>query len=266
LGAIFLVFVIAFSLLPFLWAIVSSFKTNGEILSSAFSFPRGFRWENYVMAFKYSPLATYFINSVIITLITIVIGLLIFSMSAYVFAKFIFRLRGPLYSIISLTLLIPPTAIIFPIYLFINKIGLYNTKMGLVLVYLAVCMPSVLYVLRSFFLTIPTSIGEAASIDGAGFAGIFFQIILPLALPGLSTATVLIFLAAWNDFLYALMLTSGNNARTMPVALAQFLSMYGSNYGQLFAASTIVVIPSVILFLVLQKKVETALIAGAVKG
>ena len=132
--------------------------------------------------------------------------------------------------------------------------------------YLALSMPSCFYVLRSYYLSIPRGIDESAYIDGAGFFRTFFAIMLPLAGPGLATSAILIYLTSWNDFLYALILTSGNKARTVSVALSQFLSSFGSDYGQLFAASVIVVMPSIILYLILQNRVESALIAGSVKG
>lgn len=263
---VFLAFIITISAAPLIWTLISSFKTNSEILSSAFSLPSSLSLENYVMAFTYSPLASYFINTVIITGASIIVGLLLFSMSGYVFARFDFGGKKVLLSMLGLAMLIPTSALIFPIYNLMTSLGLYNTKGGLVLVYLAISMPAVLYVLRSYFMTIPKEMEEAARIDGAGFGRIYFSIMLPLAKPALSTGAILIFLASWNDFLYNLMLSSGNNARTVSVALSQFLSMFGINYGQLFAASFIVVLPSIIIYSLFQKSIESALLAGAVKG
>jgi raffinose/stachyose/melibiose transport system permease protein len=263
---IFLGLMIFISIVPLLWGLLSSFKSNSAILSSAFSLPATLAFENYKMAFAYSPLAKYFLNSTTITLFTIIIGLFIFSLSAYIFARFEFKFKNELYSIISLSMLVPSVAIVFPIYLFMTKMRLYNTKIALVIVYLAISMPVVIYIMRSYFLTIPKEIEEAAYIDGSSFCGTFFKIMMPLSKPGLATSAILIFLAAWNDFLYALLLTSGDTARTVPIALTQFISMFGSNYGQLFAASTLIVMPSIVIYLCLQKHIESALIAGAVKG
>lgn len=263
---IFLIFIILISVVPILWTLVSSFKSNEEIMNSAFSLPSALRFDNYIMAFKYSPLAGYFINTLIITAFCILFGLLVCSMSAYVFARFDFKGKGLLYSMLAMSMLIPTSALVFPIYKLMNALGLYNTKAGMVLVYMAISMPAVIFVLRSYFLTIPKELDEAARIDGAGFVRIYATIMIPLAKPAMATGAILIYMASWNDFLYDLMLSSGNNARTVSVALSQFLSMFGSDYGQLFAASFVVVLPSIILYCLLQKRIESALLAGAVKG
>lgn len=263
---VFLVFIIAISTVPLLWKLVSSFKTNKEIMDSAFSLPASINLDNYIMAFKYSPLGTYFWNTFIITVFCIFFGLIIFSMSAYVFARFEFKGKNFLFALIGMSMLVPTSALIFPVYKLMNAMNLYNTKSGLVLVYMAIAMPSVLFVLRSYFLTIPKEMEEAARIDGSGFMRTYITIMLPLVKPAMATAAILIFMASWNDFIYNLMLSSGNNARNVSVALSQFLSMFGSDYGQLFAASFIVVLPSILLYCLLQKRIESALLAGAVKG
>ena len=263
---VFLVFRIAISTVPLLWTLVSSFKTNKEIMDSAFSLPASINLDNYIMAFKYSPLGTYFWNTFIITVFCIFFGLIIFSMSAYVFARFEFKGKNFLFALIGMSMLVPTSALIFPVYKLMNAMNLYNTKSGLVLVYMAIAMPSVLFVLRSYFLTIPKEMEEAARIDGSGFMRTYITIMLPLVKPAMATAAILIFMASWNDFIYNLMLSSGNNARNVSVALSQFLSMFGSDYGQLFAASFIVVLPSILLYCLLQKRIESALLAGAVKG
>lgn len=263
---VFLVFIIAISTVPLLWTLVSSFKTNKEIMDSAFSLPVSINFDNYIMAFKYSPLGTYFWNTFIITVFCIFFGLIIFSMSAYVFARFEFKGKNFLFALIGMSMLVPTSALIFPVYKLMNAMNLYNTKSGLVLVYMAIAMPAVLFVLRSYFLTIPREMEEAARIDGSGFLRTFITIMLPLVKPAMATAAILIFMASWNDFIYNLMLSSGNNARNVSVALSQFLSMFGSDYGQLFAASFVVVLPSILLYCLLQKRIESALLAGAVKG
>lgn len=263
---VFLVFIIAISTVPLLWTLVSSFKTNKEIMDSAFSLPVSINLDNYIMAFKYSPLGTYFWNTFIITVFCIFFGLIIFSMSAYVFARFEFKGKNFLFALIGMSMLVPTSALIFPVYKLMNAMNLYNTKSGLVLVYIAIAMPAVLFVLRSYFLTIPREMEEAARIDGSGFLRTFITIMLPLVKPAMATAAILIFMASWNDFIYNLMLSSGNNARNVSVALSQFLSMFGSDYGQLFAASFVVVLPSILLYCLLQKRIESALLAGAVKG
>lgn len=192
---VFLVFIIAISTVPLLWTLVSSFKTNKEIMDSAFSLPASINLDNYIMAFKYSPLGTYFWNTFIITVFCIFFGLIIFSMSAYVFARFEFKGKNFLFALIGMSMLVPTSALIFPVYKLMNAMNLYNTKSGLVLVYMAIAMPSVLFVLRSYFLTIPKEMEEAARIDGSGFMRTYITIMLPLVKPAMATAAILIFMA-----------------------------------------------------------------------
>ena len=144
--------------------------------------------------------------------------------------------------------------------------GLYDTKMGLILVYTAINMPMSLLILRGTFQSIPRALEEAAYLDGAGFLRTFFQIVMPCAKGGLTSAAVLTFLNSWNEFTFALMLTNGQDARTLPLSLSYFTAQFSFNYTAMFAAVTIAVIPSIIVFAVFQEQVVSSLTAGSVKG
>lgn len=254
------------ALFPIVWVIMSSFKTNAEILSNGIGLPSSLSPDGYIAALTISPILKYFGNSVVITLITTVLNVLFLAMAAYVFARFRFRGKNLLYFILSLSLVVPTTALLQPVYSVVNTMGLYDTKMGLILVYTAVNMPMSLLILRGTFQSIPRALEEAAYLDGAGFLRTFFQIMMPCAKGGLTSAAVLTFLNSWNEFTFALMLTNGQDARTLPLSLSYFTAQFSFNYTAMFAAVTIAVIPSIIVFAIFQEQVVSSLTAGSVKG
>lgn len=254
------------ALFPIVWVIMSSFKTNAEILSNGIGLPSSLSPDGYISALTISPILKYFGNSVIITVITTVLNVLFLAMAAYVFARARFRGKNLLYFILSLSLVVPTTALLQPVYSVVNTMGLYDTKMGLILVYTAINMPMSLLILRGTFQSIPRALEEAAYLDGAGFLRTFFQIVMPCAKGGLTSAAVLTFLNSWNEFTFALMLTNGQDARTLPLSLSYFTAQFSFNYTAMFAAVTIAVIPSMIVFAVFQEQVVSSLTAGSVKG
>ena len=254
------------ALFPIVWVIMSSFKTNAEILSNGIGLPSSLSPDGYISALTISPILKYFGNSVVITVITTVLNVLFLAMAAYVFARARFRGKNLLYFILSLSLVVPTTALLQPVYSVVNTMGLYDTKMGLILVYTAINMPMSLLILRGTFQSIPRALEEAAYLDGAGFLRTFFQIVMPCAKGGLTSAAVLTFLNSWNEFTFALMLTNGQDARTLPLSLSYFTAQFSFNYTAMFAAVTIAVIPSIIVFAVFQEQVVSSLPAGSVKG
>ena len=254
------------ALFPIVWVIMSSFKTNAEILSNGIGLPSSLSPDGYISALTISPILKYFGNSVVITVITTVLNVLFLAMAAYVFSRARFRGKNLLYFILSLSLVVPTTALLQPVYSVVNTMGLYDTKMGLILVYTAINMPMSLLILRGTFQSIPRALEEAAYLDGAGFLRTFFQIVMPCAKGGLTSAAVLTFLNSWNEFTFALMLTNGQDARTLPLSLSYFTAQFSFNYTAMFAAVTIAVIPSIIVFAVFQEQVVSSLTAGSVKG
>jgi raffinose/stachyose/melibiose transport system permease protein len=262
---LFVAFIIMISLGPFVWVLLSSFKTNAEILSSS-GFPKHIEFSNYTNAFKIAPLAQFYVNSIIVAVFGTLLNIVILSMSAYVIARFNFKCKKLIVSIFSLALLIPGAALLQPLYLTTTTLGLYDKLLGLIIVYAGFGLPTTLYILTSYFLTVPKELEESAYLDGAGFIRTFINIILPVSKPGIVTAAVLQFLLCWSEFQFALTLTTGNKSRTLPLALYYFKSQFGSNYGVMFAASIIVIVPSIVVFILLQKHVISGLTAGAVKG
>ena len=263
---VFMAFFVCIAVGPLLWAFLSSFKTYGEINSSALSWPSAFRLDNYKAAFQYAPIAKYFANSVIIVGCSVLVTVALVAMCAYIISRFEFKLKLVIVLLISMSLMLPVQAISQPLFTIFQKLGIFDTKLGLVIVYSAMGIPMSFFVMTSYYKTIPAALEESAYIDGGSFLQTFLHIILPLAKPGLVTIALLQFINTWNEFYFALMLTSGDTARTVPIALNYYMGTFANNYSALFAAVVMTVLPTIVLFIVLQRQVMDSLTAGAVKG
>ncbi len=260
-----LIIFVVISIGPLLWAFMSSFKTYSEINSSAFSIPSHINFKNYVDAFKYAPIAKFFLNSATIVFVSVLVTVIVVCMCAYVVSRFEFKGKLIITLLISASLLLPAQAISQPLFNLLKTLGLFDTKAGLELVYSAMGIPISFFVMVSFYKTIPLALEESAYIDGAGFFRTFVQIILPLAKPGIATIVILQFINTWNEFYYALVLTSGNKARTVPIALNYYMGTFANNYSAMFAAVVMTVLPTILVFVFAQNQIIESLTAGAVK-
>ncbi len=263
---LFMALCVLVALFPIVWVVLSSFKTNREILSNGLQLPSTFSFSGYKQALEMAPILKFFVNSLIVSFASTDLNVFILAMAGYVFAKKKFRFKNLIFGILSLSMVIPSTALMSPVYTVITKLHLYDTKMALILVYTALNMPISLMILRSAFAAIPTELEEAAYIDGAGFFRTFWQVMMPCAKGGLASAAVLAFLGSWNEFTFALLLTSSTSTRTLPLSLSYFTSQFSFNYTAMFAAITIAVLPSIIVFSIFQEQVCSSLTAGSVKG
>lgn len=261
-----LICVVLISLGPIFWVLLGSFKTRGEIYSSAFALPSHFNFSNYAEAFRLAPIGKFFTNSLIVCAVTTAVNIGVVAPFAYVLARYHFRMKKLIVAAIASVMLLPSQSLAVPIFTLLRSFHLLDTKTGLILIYAAFGIPITFFILRSFFLSIPKSLEEAASIDGAGFAVTFLKVILPLSVPGLVTAAILQFLSSWNEFFFALVLTSGDQARTVPIALSYYLGTFSNNYPALFAAVILTILPPIAIFVFSQEKVVESLTAGAVKG
>lgn len=263
---LFMALCVLVALFPIVWVVLSSFKTNREILSNGLQLPSTFSFSGYKQALEMAPILKFFVNSLIVSFASTALNVFILAMAGYVFAKKKFHFKNLIFGILSLSMVIPSTALMSPVYTVITKLHLYDTKMALILVYTALNMPISLMILRSAFAAIPTELEEAAYIDGAGFFRTFWQVMMPCAKGGLASAAVLAFLGSWNEFTFALLLTSSTSTRTLPLSLSYFTSQFSFNYTAMFAAITIAVLPSIIVFSIFQEQVCSSLTAGSVKG
>ncbi len=266
IGYIIMALIALISLFPFLWALISSFKTNQQILSSAFSLPTAINFSGYAVAIKIANIPNRFMNSVVISTVSTAVAVIMYAMASYAFARFSFKGRGALFGLLISSLLIPTNAMIQPVFATIKFAGLYDTRTALVLVYIAFRMPLCLFILRSYFLGLSREIEEAAYVEGAGFFKTCVIIVLPMSKPALASAAVLSFIDSWNELLYAMMLTSREAIRTLPLAMKHFVSQFSFNYTAMFAAMVMCMLPTVVMYILLQEQIMESMVAGALKG
>ncbi len=258
--------VIVLSVFPILWVIMSSFKTNGEILTSPLALPTSFSLDAFIHLFQNYSFPIYFLNSLLAAGISTLVSLFFYAMGAYVIAKFNFPGRRLLFVLFTITLLVPGHSKSQPIFSLISDLGLFDSIWGVTLVYLSAGMAMSIFVLKAGFMAIPKSLDEAAIIDGAGFMRTFLLINLPLAKSALSTAGILMFLGNWNEYYFASLLTHSDSQRTLPIALSFFTSEFSYNYTNLFAALTIVILPGILLYVFAQEQVQASVAATGIKG
>ncbi len=266
LAGLFLIYVVVVCLGPLIWVFFQAFKTNKEILISAFALPKAFRLDGFRVALETAPILLYFRNSVVISVVNTGITVVAVSMAAYMTARFQFRGKRFFTLMLSSSLLIPVSSLLMPIYLLLTKMGMIDTMRGLILIYAALGLPTSLFILQSTFQGIPRELEEAAYIDGAGVFYTFFTIILPIAKPGVATAATLHFITSWNEFMFALVMTKSASVRTLPLALNYFTSQFSFNYTAMFAAIVLSILPSILVFICLQEQITASMVSGSLKG
>jgi multiple sugar transport system permease protein len=271
LWTIAIVLVLLFALIPVLWLISISLKPPSEIVDQRF-IPASVSFDNYKSLFEGgidgSPFIKPLINSIAIALITTVIAITLASLTAYAIARLEFPGKRVILAGALAIAMFPPISTVGPLFDMWRAIGIYDTYLGLIIPYLTFSLPLAIYVLVAFFREIPWDLEQAAQVDGATPFQAFRKVILPLAAPGVFTAAILVFIFAWNDFVFAISLTSSDSSRTVPAALAFFTgeSTFTEPTGSIAAAAVVVTIPIIIFVLIFQRRIVAGLTAGAVKG
>lgn len=257
---------VLFWLFPYLYVISCSFNPGSEVIAVPPSFfPKSFSVENFKDLFSRMDAASYLVNSLTTAVISTVIAVILGSLAAYAIQRSGAKLSVFLVVLILCLKMIPTSCIAVPIYEIICGLGLYDTRIALIIVYAAINMPFVMWTMLSFYEGIPTTLDEAAFVDGASSMQTFTKVILPIAAPGVATAFIFTLFLAWNDFLIALLLTS-TNAKTFTVGLAGFLSAYNLDLGPMCAGAFLFSFPVMIISMAAQKFIVKGMTAGAVKG
>ncbi len=253
-------------LLPVLWTVSTSLKPLCEVnkcppewISPAMSL------KPYSDMFFYLPFSTYTLNSLVVASCSTILTLLFGSLAAFSFSRFAFAGKRLLLLVFLLSQMLPGASVIIPLFQLLQKVGLYDTYCGLILVHTAVLLPFVIWLLYGFFQTIPREIEDAALIDGCSRMTALRRIILPLALPGIGATALFSFLGSWNEFFFALILTSSDSTRTIPVGIGLFVGEYLDVWNQMAAAAILFSIPPLVLFTLTRKTFIKGLVAGAGK-
>ncbi len=262
--------VLFYALIPVLWLVSLSFKTPATVSDKKF-IPQDTTLDNYTTLFSGgldSPLLRPLLNSIGIALIATVIAVTLASFTAYAIARLDFPGKTLILAGALAIAMFPPISVVGPLFDMWRALGLYDTWLGLIIPYLTFALPLAIYTLVAFFREIPWELEQAAQVDGATPWQAFGKVILPLATPGVFTAAILVFIFAWNDFLFAITLTSSDSSRTVPAALAFFTgeSQFTAPTGNIAAAAVLVTIPIIIFVLIFQRRIVAGLTAGAVKG
>ncbi|AYO29751.1 MAG: multiple sugar transport system permease protein [Thermoanaerobacteraceae bacterium] len=273
----FFVFLFALIILaPFYWLVVSAFSSKAELLSVPIHwFPEKIYLGNITKIFQgglnisggeVPPFGTAVKNSIIVAGVTTLICITVGSLAAYAFGRMSFFLSNQLFIAIIALRMLPEIVTVVPLYIIMKKLGLNNTLLGLILVYTSFTLPFVIWMMESYFEAIPVELEDAASIDGLSRLGIFFKIIMPLSLPGLITTAIFTLLTAWDEFLFALIMTSTYQAKTLTVAISEFTTRHMIDYGLMMTGGLLSALPPLLVALALQKYIVSGLTSGAIKG
>jgi N-acetylglucosamine transport system permease protein len=256
-------------LYPIIWTLLDALKTNKEfMLHAPWSLPTPpLIWSNFSYVWTKYHFGTYFINSVIVTAGSTLLGLLLAAMTAYVLARYPFKGSNALYSVYIGSLLVPIALAVIPLYFLINSMHLLNTSLSVILVYAALSLPFGIFVLFGFFKSLPKELEEASVIDGTSYFGTFFRVMLPLSQPGLIAVAISNVLANWNEFFFGLILLNDPEHYTIPIALNIMQSefQYRTEWGPLFASLLIASVPVLIFYIIFQRQISSGITAGSVK-
>ena len=253
---------------PLIWTVMTSFKSTTEFYANPWALPSSLKLDNYLNALETANLGGYFFNSVLITAASLVLCNSFAFATAYALARFKFPFNNVLKKLYMSALFIPTTFSIIPLFMLLNKMNLLDSMTGLSMAYAASAIPFTIYLLIGFLITISKEYEEAASIDGCSNTGTMVRVILPMAKPGLITITIFNFMAFWNEYVMALSFMTSESKRTLTLGLAYLMEIqrFSTDWGALFAGLVLVMIPTMILYAVLQRKITSGLNMGGIKG
>lgn len=263
-----LIFWATLVILPMIWLVYSSFKTDKEIFFEPWALPGTLQWNNLERAWVAVHIGQYFVNSMRVVIPSLVLTLALSSMTAYILARFRFPGNRALFYLFMAGMLFPIFLALVPLFFLAKDLQLLNSFLGLTLVYTAYSLPFTIFFLTGFFKTLPSELHEAALIDGANEYQVFFRVMLPLAQPGLVTMAIFNFLGMWNQYILPLVLMSEREKYVLPQGLSFVLHQqyYKSDWSALFAALTIIMVPTLVVYVIFQNQIQKGVTVGALKG
>lgn len=261
-----IVFTVAtISLYPILLMILSSFKKSVDIYKDPLGFPSTFSLDTYRTLLSKIPFTTYFINSLFVSVVSVVLIVVVCSLASFYIARFKFSWNHALFFIFLLGMMIPIKLGIVPLFILMRDLGLINSLWSLILMNTATGIPLSILILTGFFKTMPSELEEAARMDGAGNLRVLWYVVLPLMRPALGTVVIINFIAAWNDFFFPLIFITEKMKRTIPVGMMSLFGEHSADWGSLFAGLTLASLPMILLFFIASKQFMEGLTAGAIK-
>ena len=264
--AILVTLLLLFTLFPVYWMISSAFDKRASSGGQSL-IPQEFTWDNFTYVFTEGNMGTFLLNSLIVAVAVVVASGLIALLASVAVSRFRFRFRTSMLFMILTVQMVPLEALVIPLFVQVRDLGLLNQLLGLIIVYIALSLPFGIWMLRGFVAAVPVELEEAAYLDGASWGRMFRSVMLPLVMPGLVATSVFSFITAWNEFIFAMTLLGGATENyTVAIGLKQFFGEHTNDWGAVMAASTIITIPVMIFFVVVQRRLSEGLVAGAVKG
>lgn len=264
---IFAAVILFVAVFPFYWMVLTSLKNPQDITKDPpIIFTTDLTLRNYIVAFTGSHIGRYLINSLIVASLTTIVGISVATFASYAFSRFKFPGKSASLLTILSVQMFPSLVILIPMYIVMGRLGLTNSYMGLVITYTTFTLPFCVWMLKGFFDSIPKELEESGKIDGCSMLGSFFRLTFPLSLPGIFATSIFAFIAAWNEFVFALTFISNEKMKTMPLGLTSFMGKDTTDWGAIMAASVIFCIPVLIFFLAVQKHMTQGLVSGSVKG
>lgn len=251
---------------PLVWILSSSLKGKGELVSNPLALiPQAVTFENYEVVFSQMGFGTNVLNSILVAGATTLIAIVISCLGAYGIVRFMPRLGNVITRVLITTYMFPAILLAIPYSVIMGKAGLMNSRIGLIIVYMTFSVPYAVWLLVGFFKTVPLEIEEAARVDGATKMQAFIKVVVPIVAPGIVAVAIYTFINAWNEFLYSLILINSSSKMTVAVALKSLEGQEVLDWGVMMAASAVVVIPSVIFFMLIQKRIAGGLAQGSIK-
>ena len=251
---------------PLLWIILSSIKAKGEMMGDPTAIlPKSLTLDNFRTVIDQLHFGTNIVNSIIVAGCTTLIAIIISALGAYGVVRFFHKFGKIMTRVLITTYMFPPILLAVPYSIIMGKLGMMNSRVGLVIVYLSISVPYAVWLLVGFFQTVPLEIEEAARVDGANKLQVFVKVVLPIVAPGIVAVAIYTFINVWNEFLYSLILINSSSKMTVAVALKSLGGQEVLDWGVMMAASTLVVIPSVVFFMLIQKKIAGGLASGSIK-
>jgi N,N'-diacetylchitobiose transport system permease protein len=259
------VVVLAFTLFPVYWMVSTALDDRANDGSRGL-LPSQLTLDNFAFVLGDGHFGTYLRNSLVVAAGTVVVSSLLALLAAVAVSRFKFRFRTAVLVMVLVVQMVPMEALVIPLFLQVRSLGLLNTLLGLTCVYVAFSLPFAVWTLRGFVAAVPVELEEAAYVDGASWARMFWSVLLPLVAPGLVATSVFSFITAWNEFIFALTFMSDDDKYTVAVGLRRFFGEYGTDWGAVMAGSTLITIPVMLFFVLVQRRLTSGLVAGAVKG
>ncbi|MCL2718050.1 MAG: carbohydrate ABC transporter permease [Lachnospiraceae bacterium] len=252
---------------PIIWLFIQSFKsTQSYLTTNKLALPVEWFFDNYPFVWTHGGFSVFIVNSVIYTLITVFFVVLLANMAGFGFAKINFKISKWLHGLFIIGILLTIQSILIPLFLMVNSVGLLNTRLGILIPYIGLGLPMAVYLCTDFVKHIPDELLESARIDGAGYLRTFISIVFPMCAPVSVTLAIITFTGTWNEFILMNLLTSGDRLKSIPAAVGRFAGSLGTDYGRLFAALSISLIPILIFYMIFRNQITKGVTAGAVKG